>query len=195
MTQLGCNWNTDAIYSIEDFLITYNIIKIKVLKEKKEQLKYLWIDYLCINQENDDDKKENIKIMNIIYEKSKMVIAFPEYGINGTLISKDGKICNWLKRVWTIQECILNNNLLLYDSIFGLLNKSDVYWILTVGSPWLINIDEWNINHALNMFAYGVKIGLASAIRLASVRESKNYEDKIYGILGLCFDCNIERLH
>jgi hypothetical protein len=59
----------------------------------------------------------------------------------------------------------------------------------------LININKWDINHALNMFAYGVKIGLSSALRLVSVRQSKKCEDKIYGILGLCLDCDIEKLH
>lgn len=46
------------------------------------KIRYLWIDGICVNQQNEDKKRETIKNMKKIYEKSTYILAIPDLHIN-----------------------------------------------------------------------------------------------------------------
>ncbi|KAI0097430.1 heterokaryon incompatibility protein-domain-containing protein [Nemania sp. FL0031] len=91
----------------------------------------LWVDALCINQDDDDERNHQVRLMNHIYSKAKQVIAWlgnvngdaahaiEAAGKDSTLhwselltmcdpLSIFGLLNNrWWKRVWTTQEAVL----------------------------------------------------------------------------------------
>lgn len=111
---------------------------IKITRELGER--YLWVDTLCIPQDNDVERKNTIHAMNHIYENAKLTIIAcdgedansgilnthrsskqkPLMGkITGVCLIEGGSHFNigltpWNKRAWTYQEFQLSRRLLIF---------------------------------------------------------------------------------
>jgi hypothetical protein len=110
-------------------------------------VRHLWVDALCIVQDDDEDKSDQIKLMDEIYGHALAVLVVAagegaEYGIPGmgakprALVNceeaVDGKILmtslastthsakrsHWNTRAWTYQEYILGNRLLFFTETY-----------------------------------------------------------------------------
>jgi len=66
--------------------------------------RYFWLDFLCINQLSNEDKKIQIKNMGHIYENASSVLVM--FGGVGAAASID-KYSSWINRAWTLQEATL----------------------------------------------------------------------------------------
>jgi hypothetical protein len=106
--------------------------------------RYLWVDALCIIQDNAQDLKQNVNIMDEIYNNAVLTIvgaagANAEHGLPGVSLSRteqqariiidgtivanmlepaDGAITfsRWNTRGWTYQERMLSRKLLMFTS-------------------------------------------------------------------------------
>ncbi|EWC47892.1 hypothetical protein DRE_02774 [Drechslerella stenobrocha 248] len=74
---------------------------------KLGKAKFLWLDFLCLDQLDSDDKKGQICLMADIYKHSRSVVV-----MIGGVSSVHGveKPTGWIDRAWTLQETILNRN-------------------------------------------------------------------------------------
>jgi hypothetical protein len=110
-------------------------------------VRHLWVDALCIVQDDDEDKSDQIKLMDEIYGHALAVLVVAagegaEHGIPGmgqrerALVTceevVDGKILrtslastthsakrsHWNTRAWTYQEYILGNRLLFFTETY-----------------------------------------------------------------------------
>ncbi|KAI9276761.1 hypothetical protein BDA99DRAFT_554716 [Phascolomyces articulosus] len=75
-------------------------------------IKYIWFDQMCINQDDKEEKKREIRNMHHIYENAYCTIALtPEFsGLNvATPSSEDYQ---YFKRLWTLEEAIKSKKLL-----------------------------------------------------------------------------------
>jgi hypothetical protein len=104
--------------------------------------RYLWVDYYCIDQDNEIEKVEQIQHMALIYEMAQLTIvaaagADPSFGLPGvratsrqiqpnvtignhllvsTLPDAQSVIkqSKWITRSWTYQEALLSRRLLIF---------------------------------------------------------------------------------
>lgn len=87
--------------------------KLKILSDLilKINIQYIWIDALCIDQENNNEKIEEINKMWKIYKNSICVIAVPILGYD--VFDKNNYkkyIIDWANRTWIFQEWSSNAN-------------------------------------------------------------------------------------
>ncbi|KAH8600681.1 heterokaryon incompatibility protein-domain-containing protein [Bisporella sp. PMI_857] len=109
-----------------------------------EEERFLWIDAICINQENDDERSSQVAMMSLVYaaatkacvwlgeddEESTVAIKFIREDINQLKnfdsLCKDQKHASkwrsllmlmqrpWFSRRWVVQEIVLAKNALVY---------------------------------------------------------------------------------
>jgi hypothetical protein len=63
----------------------------------------LWLDRLCIMQENDSDKSWQIKNMYSIYQSCRACLVLPGRLVRLATLSEE---TSWIHRAWTLQEAI-----------------------------------------------------------------------------------------
>ncbi|KAI9271680.1 hypothetical protein BDA99DRAFT_410118, partial [Phascolomyces articulosus] len=99
---------------------------------QQHNIKYIWYDQLCINQDNKEEKQREIRNMHHIYENAYCTVAFvPDYSHKEHLSASKQQ---YFKRLWTLEEIIKSRRLLFvgrdihtfggYDEIANLLKSS-----------------------------------------------------------------------
>ncbi|KAH0496122.1 hypothetical protein TgHK011_003501 [Trichoderma gracile] len=83
--------------------ISVEVLKIVSLAAEEQGCKLIWLDALCILQDNDDDKAWQIQRMYDIYRSSSECIVAP--GGLQRLVSLTEET-TWTSRAWTLQEAI-----------------------------------------------------------------------------------------
>ncbi|TFA98404.1 hypothetical protein CCMA1212_009826 [Trichoderma ghanense] len=83
--------------------ISVEVLKIVSLAAERQGCKLVWLDALCILQDNDDDKAWQIQRMYDIYRSSTDCIVAP--GGLQRLVSLTEET-TWASRAWTLQEAI-----------------------------------------------------------------------------------------
>ena len=83
-------------------------------------VKYLWIDALCIDQNNSDEIQEEIERMHMYFTVCDLVIVWTAKKRFGGSIEPDFEKAqaqfvnsDWLKRSWTVQEGVLASRLVV----------------------------------------------------------------------------------
>ncbi|KAF3920080.1 hypothetical protein AA313_de0200669 [Arthrobotrys entomopaga] len=74
---------------------------------KLGKARFLWLDLLCLDQPNDNDKKGQICLMADVYKHSRSVVVM--IGGVGSVHGVE-KPTAWVDRAWTLQEAVLNRN-------------------------------------------------------------------------------------
>ncbi|KAI7851171.1 hypothetical protein BDC45DRAFT_608263 [Circinella umbellata] len=88
---------------------------------KDFNIKYIWYDQMCIDQTNDEEKRDQIRQMHHIYRNAYCTIALvPELTVkySGFLsnIAHTDYIslveAQWMKRMWTLEEAIMSSKII-----------------------------------------------------------------------------------
>ncbi|KAI9271701.1 hypothetical protein BDA99DRAFT_569506 [Phascolomyces articulosus] len=73
-------------------------------------IKYIWYDQLCINQDDKEEKHHEIRNMHHIYENAYCTVALvPEYSTKESLSASKQQ---YFKRLWTLEEVTKSKRLL-----------------------------------------------------------------------------------
>lgn len=145
-------------------------------------IEWLWVDAICINQNDVEEKNIEVSKMSKYYENSQYTIAFIITEINIVEIieeimnekeisikNKFLKILNndlfldeWFERVWILQESILSNDLLLYTGNEYLFKLKDFFikiynYLYLKNEDDILRINFFNhINPSLSVLILGI---------------------------------------
>jgi hypothetical protein len=178
------------------------INEIRNIYKKNSDLRYFWLDTICINQKDIKEKEREIPNMKNYYKNSLMTIIlsdiciqeqklkiFPidrldDFELIHDLIDSIKFQCDWYNRCWTLQEIFLNKNIYIYiryDSSLLSLNylsricrQTQLY---EKNSLYSICLD---IKYYKNN-----KYDINNILELSKNRKCKLSQDKVYSILGL----------
>ncbi|KAF9241093.1 hypothetical protein BU15DRAFT_73573 [Melanogaster broomeanus] len=185
----GCTWASKAFSDVKRFQDMLKRVSQIVSKRDGE---YVWIDAVCIDQESEADKQEQIPHMVDIFSRSVGTIAFgtlkPDHQF-GELVHTydDGKkawVSNWFERVWTYQELQLPKLILF---IFGdrIFTRNEVYLAILMMSPYLSSPHpRLSVQDVINCLSPKSKSNTQRALLQAGKRSSSVDVDKVYGVLG-----------
>ena len=194
---IGPYW--DIVY------VTHNCADALRCMQHQQADRLLWVDSLCINQENPDEKSRQVGLMREIYTNAFKVIAylggasanseialgFLKTASAGLLIpdrvaDNDQKSRTALKslfqrpyfsRLWVIQEALLARDLELAcgQHLVSLRNFSSVLDV-SYGPSWLFDRSSW---HGF------VDSDILPLLLNTSTYKCSDPRDKVFGILGL----------
>ena len=205
----GISWKSDSFSTIERFELMFK----KALQVVEPyNAKYVWFDTACINQEDneereDSEKKVQIPFMGTVYSQSAGSVAFGTLTTNNQFVEivsthDDGQkawVCDWFQRVWTFQELQLPKKL-FFVSGEQVLSRDQVYFRLLMMSPYLTspvsstpspnfaldpNISYVHSHDVLNALSPLSKFNVQRSLMQTSKRGCRRLSDKVYGILGI----------
>ncbi|KAJ8112693.1 hypothetical protein OPT61_g5001 [Boeremia exigua] len=162
----------------------------------------LWIDAICINQVNNEEKNHQVDQMYKIYSRAARVLIWLGEGNQGTnkamdIISKkwlprDDHIVEklfqmpWWRRIWTLQEGLAATS----DAVMMCGNKEVPWWLVHSAIIRLIIVHKNNIP-GLAAFSdinthrrYG-RTTFEDLVYAAITREGTDTRDHVYALLGL----------
>ncbi|PMD31539.1 hypothetical protein L207DRAFT_572752 [Hyaloscypha variabilis F] len=165
---------------------------------KPDRSVVMWIDQICIDQDNSTEKEKQIPMMGKIYQHAWNTVIWRNLW---NLLSRP-----WFKRLWIIQEVMLSRNLWVTcgDSLitWDNLSNSCIHFSACGISQWLqqhfldssstsgrVDICKSIIDLSLEKsFHEGHEDGLPLFELLVATRYAQCYDsrDKIYGLLAVC---------
>lgn len=204
-------WNMDDKNININMLHKYKKInKLKQIYRKNNKLRYFWIDTICIDQNNNEEKESEIKNMKYYYKHSLMTIILNDINnnivksLNMSILSFDNNeiqklfkmIINsimietplkndWHKRCWTLQESILNENIIIFTGIF--LNLYSLKKII-YKTCFLYSYHNKLFELCFDMNNYKNSYKVGEVLKLMKNRKCSFPQDKIYSILGIIDD-------
>lgn len=153
-------------------------------------INWLWMDTLCINQQDEQDKEKEIPRMGKYYKVARAVLLHNSE-IESKLIINNNKInccklndnffdCIWFTRVWTWQEAVLPNNVIIYvkENIYDIKQELKNYYLYDKNRTLSNIINAYNDIDSFNCLAAG------NALLRTSKRVCKIKNDRIYAIIG-----------
>jgi hypothetical protein len=170
-----------------DVEVTPNLeIAIQCIRDKKNS-RYLWIDALCINQNDDGEKSAQVSMMSDIYSHADRVLIFlgseddcsevfdyfDTIGITGDnsvlttvkdlpkLLPAFWRLClkPWWSRIWVIQEFVGASN----DPLIGCGRR----W--TTATTFMTGFDTLKVDFESHLLRFPGQLGLGD-VSLASVQ-------------------------
>ena len=177
----GMNW--DAIGISDEELENTRIFLTKC------NVKYAWIDNLCINQTDEVERGHELKKMGAFYANCKSTIIFPHgLGCFKPIVDESG-VGPWFNRVWTLQELMASHNpkFVVYHSENILLGANCIRNILTDAITSLMDINTKNmcLGALEDLTIHGtVGMTIVDAVYQSFCRNVTKEEDRVYGILG-----------
>jgi hypothetical protein len=170
---------------------------------------YWWVDVFCTDQDSDN---KPLSIMGDVYRYCKECICLLDIEIPAfinqpsELWPKDSAIifdkhvveileCEWNKRVWTFQECLLPPEICYTSETVGdnfcVVNKDMFIYAEDAAkyTTWVGIVHPYRAgilrNHVRHMFEKGTSMPNAIRQLIRSGRKCKNREDYYYGIAGV----------
>ena len=172
----------------------------------------IWVDAICIDQSNLEERQYQVGLMDHIYHQAKNVIIWlgnpppglaTEFWPDSLCVKKEwakSELYSWLydhhywKRLWIIQEIGLSKRLTVHIGHHN--------------SEWNKFISDLEINHFdfvkngryVKMLhekrngRHGSSNRLETLLEDFQYAECKEVRDKVYGFLGLAHDCNDESI-
>jgi hypothetical protein len=151
----------------------------------------IWMDSLCVCQENEDEKRTEIPISRNYFANAEMCLLCPwmGFGVSREDHKKSGE--TWSDRSWPVQEVVISNKI-------GLL-----YNIATVGTRWILKVLEtqYDVSDDIkevygNRFTEEIKrlltykIGkgnmyIEQSLRLSYNKKSRFVSDLVYAFVGM----------
>lgn len=155
--------------------------------------RFIWIDNLCINQDNLEEKSKEIKNMGDYYKNAyRTIVLLNGIGNKSNIINTNNELTEWFNRVWIMQEVILSPNVIFYiDDENEETKIMDIKCIMTKLTYMAEDINlstklRYDIICALQLLSQNGNINknIISALGLSMKRQCTYSEDYIYGILG-----------
>lgn len=175
---------------------------------------YFWIDAICLDQEDNDDKYTDLPYMGIIYQKAAAVICTMQPVCDLPLSAcrrTYEEDYRWWNRVWTYQEAAVNKERWVLDknAASGEWHRTyDCYRAMFIYSTTPLieyrfysyfvvqnreNHNEGNHNRGFmsgnfdirNEVKVGTKHSLVALMNITRHRQAARDEDRIIGVLGL----------
>lgn len=165
-------------------------------RDSTQNHRYLWIDQLCIDQDNTLEKNHQVRMMSQIYKRSCFALVWlgERFAVRQTIESDKGLLFDGLNfleseyftRLWIVQEMLLPPEVkFLYD-------RRCIEWLRVRSSVFNWPNDEHPSQIALfNGRERGVRYGhlrhqrFEWILKMFSGGSCENLRDKVYGLLGL----------
>lgn len=153
------------------------------------------MDAICIDQDSEQDKREQIPHMVKIFRDSAGTVAFgkltPDDEFSELVHTyetdsgeKKAWVNNWFERVWTYQELRLPQRI-LFLSGKKVFTGEEIYYAILIMSPFLSSPHQrLSVQSVLNGVSPRSKLNTQRALQQASARQSSIDVDKVYGVLG-----------
>lgn len=177
-------WGKKIVFSEKELGITGCKYKIAIDNPKKIILAceyaikcnyaFVWMDAICINQENLQEVERHVQNMSRYYANCRGCV-----GVSGDTLTNMLK--EWTKRVWTLQESILPRKL-GFSTIDIEINNIDITSYTIENSHYSKLFKE--VQKMRTDFRKS-KFSTAEALEIVSQRYSYYEHDRIYGIMGL----------
>ncbi|KAG9309981.1 hypothetical protein JVU11DRAFT_10015 [Chiua virens] len=197
----GILWKSSSFSSESRFNLMFE--KARQIVEARGG-EYVWLDAACIHQEDENDKKEQVPCMGVIYSKSAGTVAFGALSPENRFVpiastydnGRKAWVCDWFERVWTFQELQLPK-VLLFVSGGQVLTRDEIYVSILLLSPYLTsyrqsppslsNDPHLSIQDVINTLSPLSRTNTQRALMQTSRRgcSSWHIHDKVYGILGV----------
>ncbi|KAK6842694.1 HET-domain-containing protein [Apiospora arundinis] len=164
-----------------------------------DDLKYIWIDTLCIDKSSSAELSEAINSMFNWYQGSAVCYAYL-FDIDS---AEGGGIenCKWLSRGWTLQELIAPERVRFFDMhwhFMGTRNTLAGHLDYEDADPDDVDVDggrpDWNSRPIAAVHDLLASVSVASRMFWASRRQTTRCEDAAYCLMGL-FNVNMPLLY
>ncbi|KAG1742324.1 uncharacterized protein EDB91DRAFT_1201330 [Suillus paluster] len=138
---------------------------------------YIWLDRLCILQNDSDDKAWQIRQMYKIYKSCAMCIVLPG---GGRRLARIDEETTWIQRSWTLPEVIAQSNvMILYAWTYGkALSSSSASAVFTYTEVIQGQSAICSLDHAL-------QVSVGNLYELTTERKNFNsFSIKLVGCAG-----------
>jgi len=181
------------------------------LRKETNKVRVLWIDALCINQDDSEERNRQVRLMAFIYSRAQKVHVWlgssdaPRSGLrskNSLCLKELEWVCDrgYWERLWIIQEIGLAKELSIVYA-----DPQDLW-----RCPWNDFVELLSHSQTVMEEPYFSKAKLP--LKLAQQRDDKHRSrlerllsdfngakckeprDKIYGLLGLAKDCPVNKI-
>ncbi|CAG8463777.1 2438_t:CDS:1 [Cetraspora pellucida] len=160
---------------------------------KKLSCKVFWLDALCINQEDPNDRHSQLVAMSEIYRQASYVIVLLEqsdfgYG-PGFMLNKTAilNLKRWTQDVWTAQEHLIGNIVVFCDKNGSVITENNILALLEdakqngdIEAAEMLPI-FYRVRECRNRRA----VSLGDAWYLISDRLTDDPQNYIFGMLGI----------
>jgi len=150
----------------------------------------LWIDAICINQKDIDERNSQIKLMPFIYKRAETVVVWLGGHLDRHFVPRESQ---YWQRLWVIQEIAkarrLNVSWAATENY-----RTDTYYTLQ-SYDWKDFFYHFAGDHVykfnrLRDERYGDESLLRNLLLDHQSAQCKDPRDKIYGLVGLSIDCS-----
>ncbi|CAN9097811.1 unnamed protein product [Alternaria alternata] len=181
----------------------YNFLNAFSQSEKAQQTKHIWVDSLCINQTNIQERNHQVGMMAEVYGNSHTVITWLDDScyqplqrtMDGTFEYKHFEQIfgnRYFTRIWIVQEIVLAQKVqimsgdLLVDWLHFRRTFSELERTMLRRNN---NIATWLFSDVMTRNPSGPKSkflwSLSDRLDLYSQFECEDPRDKVYGLLGI----------
>ncbi|KAH8646739.1 heterokaryon incompatibility protein-domain-containing protein [Xylariales sp. PMI_506] len=180
---LSYHWGSKAMSEeihIDGRRSTVSSTLVSFLREAWEQgVGYLWIDQVCIDQCNQNEVSEQVKIMDQIYRRASKVIIWLGSGLSPKgLLSK-----HYWDRLWIVQEVLLARHREVW---YG---SSQYSWeSVQALADGYCQHPGMELGHTIERLLWPEetnKHSLLKALWFFSENQTSRPRDKIYGLMGI----------
>lgn len=196
MIYLGPSWDT--------FLLTRNCYKALHRLRYPDRTRVLWVDSICINQENQGERSHQVWLMQKIYKNALSVVVYlgdedadssvaletlrsPEHLLSLTRLERNALTAlfrrPYFSRLWIVQEVVLAKSLHFYcgssETFIPIFSGSTLELLLTLRKT----APAWMRYSALRQSA--ASRSLWSLLQDTNSCRCSDPRDKIFGILSL----------
>ncbi|KAI8617957.1 hypothetical protein BC830DRAFT_1166573 [Chytriomyces sp. MP71] len=176
VTDSGRNWTSKSG--------SHTMIEAVLTLASREGIRWIWMDSLCIDQSDAQDKAHAIRHMGSIYGRCAFVAAFV------TADATNVEDVGYYSRVWTLQEQVLAPKLFLFRGQWMTLDQERQFWVKTYreipANPPVNSLREqcYRVLAILGAATRGPSLSLAQVQQICHHRQCFVDQDRVYGILG-----------
>lgn len=193
--------------------VTLNLYDVlwELARGHHEVPRLLWIDAICIDQDDNEDRTTQVQLMSSIYLKAKLVLVWlgnpsinsdkklerflTALGSNSPVNLKDTEYyqdgmrshaiqAKWFSRIWTFQEiCLAKTAAILHNRVL-------IPWDQFVSAmpSELYSIEA--IQTTRRAIDTGQNLTVDALLSVTASRQAEDSRDRLYGVLGLCRGAN-----